>query len=152
MGEVAIAEATEADALELAPQMRQADLEEVLAMGYADGLEALQASLAESQEAWAVRFDGELGGVFGVASVGIRQGVVWMLSGAVVDQHPKTFMRASRAAVQGLLLRWDLLVTLVDARYLAALQWAECLGFTFGAPVPFGPRGLSFVPISLRGA
>lgn len=154
---------TEADIVELAQRMRAADAAEVHAYraeaGVPRGADVLwdevAASVDCSAEVSAIRFDGELVGIYGVRPVAEsiatgRTGVAWLLTTDTVDRYPVTFWRESRRVVQDMLSRWDVLVNAIDARYAAAIRWAARLGFSVAPPAPLGAH--SFSRITLRGS
>lgn len=149
--------ATAWHARELAPTMRAADAAEVRASGGYSPLEALEASLMHSAHAWACLFDGQVAALFGLvplrrpgALTGPACAAAWLLTGELVQRHPRAFLRACEAVVPALLQKYPVLTNHVDARYTAALRWARWLGFEVGGPVPFGEAGLPFHPITLK--
>lgn len=153
---VTIAYATQAHAEALAPNLRPEDAAEVLASGGFTPLEALTASLAASDEAFALLFDGEVVALWGVAPIraGLLgppvAGAVWLLGSPALSKHRRHWLRLCRPAVAGMLHRWGVLVNAVDARYGAALRWARWLGFTVGEPEPRGVNGEMFCRIEIR--
>lgn len=152
---VSIALATQAHAEALAPNLRPEDTAEVLASGGFTPLEALTASLAASDEAFALLFDGEVVALWGVAPIraGILgppvAGAVWLLGSPALSKHRRHWLRLCRPAVAGILERWGVLVNAIDARYGAALRWARWLGFTVDDPAPGGVGGEMFCRISM---
>lgn len=148
--------ATREDVAELVPLMRAEDCAEVRATGM-EPAAALEQSLGLSLEAYAVEFDDELAGLFGVAPGpgtvlgGEEYAVAWLLTGGAVSRHPVAFARASRMVVGGLLERHPLLVNFIDARYLRALCWARWLGADVREAILFG-SGLPFHPVIFRRA
>lgn len=139
-------------AAQLAPLMRAADLAECIAAGYADARSALDEALANSVEAWAMLFDGEVAALVGVDPLeGSGSTLVWALTGQAVDRAKLSYLRAGRLILRDLLRRWPILVNLVDSRYQGALDWLECLGFTIGPEVPHPITGLSFRRVSIIG-
>ncbi len=147
--DVAIDPATAADAEELAPRLRPEEIAEVLA---ADGMEPLQAlleSVSVSQEAYAVRLNGEVAFIFGVMLVDEspdcgRIGAAWLLSSGLVDRYPVTFWRISKNMLPWLLERWDALINAIDVRHTKAIRWAKRLGIPLREPAPFGAAGQDF--------
>ena len=155
---VSVVPVTDAHLQQLAPHLRPADVAEVDASCGLAPLEALRASVAVSEEAWAGLVDGEVVAVFGVAPAagaasslltGPEAHVVWLLTGMAVHKHAVTFARCSRLVLAALLSRYPALCNAVDARNRAALRWATWLGFGVGTPAPFGVAQLPFVPIGI---
>lgn len=141
--------ATMADCTELGERMRA---EERLEVGRSLGVtpyEAVVFSVGMSAEAWALRLNGELAGVFGVAGVH-PHGFVWMLTTDTVDRLPKAFWVACVDGLEVLLRRWGELGNWVDADYSKALRWAKRLGFEVSDPAPYGASGALFCYIEKR--
>lgn len=149
--EVTFEPATDEHVAALAPLLRAEDQAEVLAEGYGGAAHALLESIAASDLARAVLFDGEVAAIFGVAPTKEPgTGFVWMLTGRAVARHPKAFLRACRPTLAALLEGYSRLVNVVDARYAAALRWARWLGFSVGQAAPLVPGGHFFCPIDVR--
>ncbi len=153
--ELELAPATRQHLLELAPRMRAADLAEVLAAGCSSALDALESSLALSDIAYAVRIDGEVAAVFGVAperATGLLappiSGLVWLLTSDTVTRYPMTFFRLSKPLLAMLLEYCPVLINSVDARYTSSLRWLKYLGAAIGPPVPLGTSGELFCCVS----
>ncbi|MCR4296521.1 MAG: hypothetical protein NUW21_13380 [Elusimicrobia bacterium] len=152
---VEILPATLDHALDLAPRLRAEDAAEVLASSGRSPFEALAFAVAYSDEASALLFDGEVACLYGVAA--IRESFlgppvawsIWLLGSDALRRHRRTFVRLSREVVAILRARYAVLFNFVDARYVAALRWAEWLGFEVGEPRPYGVAGLPFRLITL---
>lgn len=138
-------------AAQLAPVMRPADLAECRAFGHADALAALEQALANSTESWVVFFDDEIAAMVGVDDLGYDVALVWALTGRAVDRARLTFMRTSRDLVEILLQTRLVLWNYVDARYQAALDWLECLGFNIGPVKPHSVTGEPAVLVFIGG-
>lgn len=152
---VTIRRATQAHVEQLASIMRGPDAQELAASSGWAPLEALQRSVAWSERhgrVWAGFIDGELCALFGVGRPALlgELAVPWLLTGPGVARHPREFWRTCQAIVAAWRRRYPLLVQNVDARYTAALRWAERLGFEVAAPEPFGVGRLPFCRIVLR--
>lgn len=157
---VKIERATADHAAQLAPLMRTADAEEVLASGGYSPLEALLESLDGANPAFAVSFDGEVAAICGVTPMdnsstllaGPAVGIVWAMTGRAVEKHPLAFLKLCRPMVALFRQRYPVLVNAVDARYRTAIRWVEWLGFQVdAAAMPFGAAGLPFHLIYLGG-
>lgn len=138
--------ATEADALELAPLLREADRAEVLALGR-DPVEALSVSVGRSAEAWTARDDGGaiicMGGVVPASLIGPTASP-WLLGSPLVERHARTFLRETRRLVDRWSQEWPSLRNMVDARYERAHRWLRRIGFTVSEPRPLPPTGAMF--------
>lgn len=137
---------------ELAPYMRDEDVAEIRAGGYASALHALQYSLAASVEAYALMLDGKVAALFGVAHGNLMggSGHVWLLTGRLVDKHRFAFVRNIRRALEKALPRWPHLRNMVDSRYVKAVRLVKALGFEVGEPVPVGAESILFLPFYSR--
>lgn len=145
---VDILPASDEDAYELAPHIREADLAECLAGGYSSALHALLVSLAVSDEAYALLFNGEVAALFGVARGNLLNGTgaVWLLTGRLADKYRIAFVRNMRVAFAFLTAKWPVLGSMVDSRHTKAIRFLGYLGFEFGEPVPVGRDAVPFIP------
>lgn len=134
---IAMVAATEVDARELAPLLREEDRLEVLALGL-DPFQGLLQSLAGAREAWTYRADGQLVCMAGISPRSLigRAGVPWLLGSELVVRHRRFFMVETRRVVAHWLTQFDSLTNIVDARYEAAVRWLGWLGFDVGEPFP----------------
>lgn len=147
MTEVRVEPATIDHCRLLAPLLRQDCLHEIEALGL-EPLGALDRSLADSQQAFAVLFDGEVAAITGVlpskppAQEGVR--IIWCLAGRAADKHPMHFLHASRALLQHFEVFSPVLLNLVHADHAKVIKWAEWLGFVVGDVVRLGPHNAPF--------
>jgi hypothetical protein len=141
--------ATPDDVVKVAAAMRPADAAEVLASGGYTPEGALVAAVEASDFARVLVVDGEPIAMFGVLCRGALA-IPWLLTTTGVDRHRRAFWRASKHALAKILEHYPVLVQQVDARYTAALRWAQRLGFDVHPPAPFGVAGLPFCQITLE--
>lgn len=155
MSAIRMRQATLSDAAEMAPHMRRADADEVFASGGYSPQAALEdAILMSGGNAWTVRLDGEIMGIWGVVVKSVLTGEVipWLLTSSVVDRHPKTFYKICKNAVWALRHMYDSMENRIDARHEMAIRWAKRLGFRVEPrPSAFGAFGAPFFKIELRG-
>ncbi len=150
-----IREATIEDAHELAPKVRQADLDEIEAASGMLGeapLEALVKSLTASGSPKTGLIDGEVVCMFGVATntlLSVR-GCPWLLSSDLLIDHAKPFLRRSREYVNSLKEDYMYLCNFVDARNKHAIRWLEWLGFDILPTQAYGPYGIMFHPFEMK--
>ena len=71
-------------------------------------------------------------------------GLVWLLTGRLVDVYKLSFVRSTKRLLRGLRARYGLLFNLVDARYEQALGWLFALGFRIGPPMAHPTTGAPF--------
>jgi hypothetical protein len=133
-------------------RMRPGDAAEVQASSGQTPVEAVLDSWSLSRETWTVRFNGEVGAVFGVAEHEVSTvlnpiHVVWLLTTDVIERYRLTFYKASRKVLPDLVKRYGTLFNLVDTRYTRAINWAYRIGFRLGEPVAEGLNGELFTPI-----
>lgn len=153
--------ATPAHARLLAPVMLPAHVQEVAASSGRAPLAALEASIADSALALALRVEGEVAAVFGVGAApgprdtllgGCAVGIPWMLAGEAIARHPRVLLTHSRPFIDYCHRLHPVLVNWVPAGYEAALRWAAWLGFEVGEAEAWGAHGLPFCRILRRAA
>lgn len=130
--------------------MREADRLECEAQGLT-ALEAIRMSIAGSYDP-KVAFANDVAlGAWGVQRLGglSLRGSPWVLTTNAVEHHKKFFLRTTRDGLAAYMQEHSLLVNMVDARYKQAIRWLTWLGFQIGEPVPAGPNGELFVPVSI---
>ncbi len=139
----------------LAPLMRQADVDEVMASHGYTPIEALEAGVNQSEVAWAGFLNGDLVGLFGISRRPFLSttAVPWLLTGVGVEKHPRAFWKACRVIVADWREQFAgvEMEQFVDARHERALRWAARLGFHVEPAMPFGAAGLPFHRISMSG-
>jgi hypothetical protein len=152
--------ATEAHAAALAATIRPDDAAEVEAT-VGPGVSPLDGLLQSLRGTFAARgglartlvVDGEVAAIWGVRPLVELQhdtGVVWMLTGKVVDRVPRLFAGLSLCEVGRLLQLYRVLLNHIDCRYIRALRWAAWTGAELHAPRPWGAMALPFVPAVWR--
>lgn len=135
----------------LAPRLREADVNEVLALGFRNSLAALEASFYSSDAVFTGLIDGVPAMMFGVgAPLFAESGTVWALGTDTLTAHPREMLVYGRRKIRELLEEFPVLENWCDARYHAAHRWLKRLGFTLSDPEPHGPHGEEFVKISIR--
>lgn len=141
-----VRDATLEDAKELAPRLRQADLDEVRAACDHGPEEALVHSIKNSRFPKAGLVDGELVCLFGVGSNTLlsTSGSPWLLGSDKIVKHARAFLKGSRIYLRDMKEEYGYLVNYVDARNTHSVRWLKWLGFEISKPVPFGPYGVLF--------
>jgi hypothetical protein len=122
------------DGRELAPRLRQADLQEIQAQTREDPVLALERCVAVSDPCHALVREGDLIiALFGVnpQSGADQVGIVWLLGSDELVQHSFTFLRHCRPWVEKLQQRYQVLWNCVDARNEIHMRWLKWCGFTF---------------------
>ena len=141
------------DAQTLAPRLRGADCEEVMASSGVTPLIALRRSLRASLKesgpggagrAWAGLVGDELVCVWGVAPASDGTGIPWLLGSDGIETHQRAFLRRNRAYLAEMEEGRALLCNRVDARNTASKAWLAWLGFTLEPAAAYGPHGVPF--------
>lgn len=133
---------TAADIPVLVRDMREADraeLEEALGLDVA-------ASLSDDLEGSKIVCNGHLLAAFGDSKHDEDTGVPWLISTVHIEKFPRAFLSVCKPEIRLMLTRHRFLVNYVDVRNTTAIRWIGWLGFTFAAPVSYGPNGYLFHP------
>lgn len=128
-----IRNSTMQDVNEVANSMREADKREVKSMTGSSPFEALLRGYENSNPCLTLVGDGgELVGMCGVAPTE-EQGVgaIWMLGTNHLTKYAAPFIRHSREAIDTLMVNYQLVFNLVDARNTLHVKWLRWAGFTF---------------------
>lgn len=141
---IRIERATERHARKLAATMRQADAEELMALGFGSPLEGIEESIRASVAAWAAFHGKHLLAIFGYSGDSIGMTVPWLLTSRNVDEHKIAFARASRMTVELMKAEVGRMENWVDARHSVCISWLQWLGFEVYAPQPIPPYGAMF--------
>ena len=154
MRELGRVPATLAMAEAMAPRLRKADRDEVLAASGLNAAVALRIAVERSRRSDAWLVDGEPAAIAGVMDCAGAPhiGVVWMLATDVADKFPKRLLLGNREYVSSLLIGYDILLNFVDNRNIKAQKWLQWLGFTLEEPRPHGVAGLPFRQFWMRKA
>jgi hypothetical protein len=150
--EYAVVPATLEHALRMAPNLRQADLDEVWASAQLEGDQALLRGFSCSSHAWTGTVDGEPACMFGVVPASIMSGigVPWMLGTDLVERHATAFLRRNKPYVKQMTAAYNYLVNYVDDRNVKAIAWLKWLGFTMREPQQYGALGMPFRRFEMR--
>jgi hypothetical protein len=115
------------------PTVRQADIDELAAMG-ATPEQCLRFGIQHSSECVTVFLYGEPAGVVGIIDYHEYR-LPWAVLTTAIDRHPLPFLRGARAWMQRV---QGHLVNFVDARNTVTIRWLQWLGFTLDEPEPHG--------------
>lgn len=135
-----VRDATVADAMSLSKYLRKDDVREIAALTGREPVKSLMDGVLNSDECKVATIDGEIMSMWGVARakkssvLGERLGIGWLLTSDLVDSHPLTFWRLSKAILDDMFERWDCITNFMDCRYLKAKRWGMRLGFIFLPP------------------
>lgn len=121
--------------------LRKADYEEVYAATGRDPNEALYEAWHRSFYRWAIIWQGETIGLFGVGAATLMgyTGVPWLLGTNKMEEIKFTFVKQSISWVKHMLTLYPVLENWVDARNKLSIKWLKWLGFSVSKrPAPYG--------------
>lgn len=142
-----IVPATREHAYRLGPVMRDEDVVEVYSMTGMLPVEAVEASINASSNAWACYFGNDIACVFGISPVNMANGVMapWALTAEIVDRYPILFYKTSRQVIDWMRAHFPTLVNRIEARNGKAIAWARRVGFDVADPlVATSPNGYDY--------
>lgn len=141
-----IVSATPDHVLELAENMRQADVDECWAAGRLRPFQAVSMSVLASRDTKVGLVDGRVACMWGVATVAFTDdsGQPWLLATDLLRRHKKSFLHESKVWMDAYKARYNLLVNVVDDRNKDAIRWIKWLGFDLGEPMAYGPDRMPF--------
>lgn len=133
---------TPESAQELIANLREADSEELKALG--GTVDQLEEGLRKvSHDTWVCRVDGEVACAFGVLPQTILgdTGLMWLLGTPVLFKNVKAFWGISKNVVLRAQSSYDTLTGTVWSRNVKSIRWLRRLGFTVPEiPYPVGPN------------
>lgn len=152
MAKILVRPVAPGDAEDLAPRLRQADVDEVTAASGRPPLEVLQVSVSLSTHSWAVEINDELACLMGVTPVSILSGIgcPWLLGSDEVPRHAGAFIKQTLIYIPLMLDAYPHLFNLVDARNTKAIRWLKRAGFNVMPPVPYGKSDMPFHPFEMK--
>jgi len=136
----------------LAPNLRQSDVDEIRAShGILDPLTALEHAMLSSDECFSILDGDDTVAMFGVCDESFlsERGVVWMLAR---DMRPHARQLLSRAPeyIARLTEGYESVYNYVDARNDQAIRFLSRMGFDIHPPEPHGLAGLPFHKFDMR--
>jgi hypothetical protein len=139
------------DALHIAPLLRQADRNELVAYGGYPPEICLPDYVADSKYAYAV-YKEACPVLEPLCLFGLQEhpedpsiGVPWMVGTDLLTREPITFLRKAPWFIEQFNSLYPLLANFVDARNELHVRWLKAMGFTFTDLIPmFGVAQLPF--------
>lgn len=128
-----IRRATVADAIYVAPRLREADKQETWAYLGLDPLNVLPRNVAQDPNTWTmVGNDGSPVGLFGVSAVATLPyfGLVWMCSTDAIHDHKRELIVMAPQWLDKLHALHPLLGNHIDARNTVHVRWLRRMGFS----------------------
>lgn len=117
------------DAVRLAPYLREADRQEVLAASGMEPLPALRIGYEASTDPQTILEAGYPIAMFGVVPTGDGVGAPWLLGSGRVEVNWFTFLRRSRDVFARVRQPWRGLENHIDERNTLHIRWVQWLGF-----------------------
>ena len=134
-----IHQCTKEAAIEVASNLRQDDLRELVEGHDHDPIEALSEASSWPSTVYFTVPDGRIAGLAGVHS----NGAIWMLCTQAIEDFPHTFAREAKRFIDS--REEPLLWNIVDKRNTVHLKLLQFLGFKFLREVIHGPNQLTFI-------
>jgi len=144
-----IIKATEEHAIELSQNLKQADLEEVLAGGHTP-LEVLLCGVKTSLHAYSAIENGKVLAMWGINVPHLlgNEASVWLLTAPHIKK--RTLLKESRRFVDYYKQQYPHLMGMVYAPYKEAIKLLLYLGFDIHTPVKYGRKKAMFSVFELR--
>ena len=145
--------ANHGDIARMAPHVREADRQELWAIGYMTPEKALTEGLRMSKFAYTGTVDGRPAVMFGVCDGAVLGGLgnVWLIGTDEIEQNALTFLYESPKYLRKMQKRYEMLTNYIDARNKVAIRWLRWLGFSFDDAEPMGPFKVPFHRFWLKG-
>lgn len=123
------------DVKELTPNLRQADINEVTALG-SEPYKSLLKGFIFSDKCFSAKLQNKTIGMFGVSSYNMPKGfgVIWFLGSDECTKHPVTFVKQGIKYINKYLLKYDILLNIVDSRNTSHIKWLKAIGMTVTNP------------------
>ena len=145
-----IRDAEVGDGVALAPNLREADKQEMIASTGESGSGSLERGIRDCDECWCAEVDGEPICLYGYRDVGDGTAFIWLMGSDVIEDVSWQFLRASKHTIKRLSKTFESLWSLSDARNVKHREWYEWLGFKVLDEVQAGPKGMTFNLIEWR--
>lgn len=144
--------ATVFDAIDLAPRLRQLDLDEIMRDEDSDPLGTLVEGVCASAESWAASHGGVVFCIGGIRKAEDGSGIIWLLGSDGVSKHKKEFLSVSKGLFLGYKNQYDLIHNFVGQNSHESKRYLSWLGFTIEPHVTIvGSRQVPFQYFWWRG-
>ncbi len=137
---------------ELSHTMRLADVRECWAANHYAPYDALKHSLYHTMNPRTALYNGNVICIWGVGKLSYlsKEGIPWMLTSHLVDEHYRKFLKEGPRLVKDMQKEAVILTNMIDARNKKSIRWIKWLGFIVHDPVPFGPDRMLFHPFIME--
>ena len=147
INDVNVVESRESDVQAIAPKLRQADLDEIEALGE-DPEDALSKSYFGSKPRCYTAEHKEVPmAMFGVVPFADnpKWGSIWLLgTDDVTNKAPISFLKWTKLFFPTLIEPYEMVCNIVDKRNTVHIKWIKWLGFSFVREVTAGPHNKTF--------
>ena len=142
--------AQRSDAEYMAPRLRKADLNEMMAVlgEDTDPVKALTYGIEISVYPFAGLIDHKVACIFGAVPEPLHThvGSIWMMGTGAIAKHRVAFLRKSRPCLDQVFEPFSMLWNAVDKRNALHIRWLRWLGFRFLWEIPeYGEMCLPFL-------
>ncbi len=143
---IIVRRSTKSDVVELAPRMRQSDIQEVWASHHYLPEQALRHSLDDSILALTVENNGEVVAMFGICAESVlgENAAIWLLASDELEKIKIRFLKHSRQFIDLMLCYYPNLMNHVDSRNKESIAWLKFCGAKIHDAQPFGIDQLPF--------
>lgn len=124
------------DVFELAPNLRQDDINELKALGLTPQ-QSLLRGFVFSEECFSVKHKGKTIGLFGISEEGMPKGFgsIWFLGADELTKFPVTFVKEGIRYTQQLMQKYDIIINAVDKRNKSHVDWIQRIGMKLSNPM-----------------
>tara|TARA_R110002012_G_scaffold35401_2_gene101127 strand:+ start:3016 stop:3483 length:468 start_codon:yes stop_codon:yes gene_type:complete len=150
MPKLEIRDAEVGDGITLAPNLRQADKDEMKAATGQVGPDSLERGIRDCDQCWCAEVEGEPVCLYGYMDSGDGSAFIWLMGSDIISDVSWQFLRASKHTMKKLSHTYDSLWSLADIRNTTHQEWYEWLGFKVLNQVKAGPEGRTFNLIEWR--
>lgn len=154
MTKVTIREAQPGDDAAIWADLRQSDIDELMATFGRASMNELTRGLNSSDVCWYAEIDGNPAALFGAVtdSALLLSGTPWLLGTTQLDDHRVVFARRSRRYIRYIASRYAWLANYVDVRNEPTIKWLKWLGFTLHDPEINILTGMPLMKFTMKGA
>lgn len=139
------------DIVHVADNMRPEDVAEIKASSGLAPLDCLMIGVSISPYSQAIESNGKPMAILGLAFNGSTAGVPWLLGTSDITKAKKSFLSASKSALNEMLAMCPTLSNYVHAKNTKSISFLKCLGFDIGTPEPYGVAMEPFHKFSIGG-
>ena len=124
------------DVYELAPKLRQDDINELQALGLTPS-QSLLRGFVMSEECYSIKKQNKIVAMFGVSSSNMPKGwgSIWFLGSDEMTKHPIFFVKEGRKWINKFLQKYDIIINAVDSRNISHINWITRVGLSLSNPI-----------------